>query len=77
MATQNEKYDFVFKVVMLGDNCVGKTCLLFRFIYKKFKLESRSTIGVDFDSTRINIDGKVIEACIWDIGIYSTYIIFE
>ena len=75
MATQNEKHDFLFKVILFGDNAVGKTCLLSRFIYKKF--EFQPTIGVDFEITRFNIDGKVIKAYIWDTGIYLTYIIIE
>ena len=77
MATQNEEYDFLFKVVLVGDSGVGKSCLLSCFIYNEFKSASLATIGVDLDSKRINIDGKVIKACIWDTGIYSTYIIIE
>ena len=77
MATQNKNYDFLFKVVVLGDGAVGKSCLLSRFVHDEFNSSYVSTIGVDFEITCINIDGKVIKAQIWDTGIYSTYIIIE
>ena len=75
MATQNEEYDFLFKVVLVGDSGVGKSCLLSCFI----RNDCKSPFGIDLEITRINIDGKVIKAQIWDKGIYiySTYIIIE
>ena len=75
MATQNKEYDFQFKVVLFGDNGVGKTCLLSRFTDVSFTLQTDATIGVDLKIRSINIDGKVIKVHIWDTGIYSTYII--
>ena len=69
MATQNEKFDYAFKVVLVGDNCVGKSSLHFHFIYKKFILDCQATIGSSYGFTRINIDGKVIGVHIWNTGI--------
>jgi GTPase SAR1 family protein len=45
-AAQPEKYDYLFKVVVIGDSGVGKSNLLSRFTRNQFTLESKSTIGV-------------------------------
>eukprot|EP00106_Octopus_bimaculoides_P002079 XP_014769521.1 PREDICTED: ras-related protein Rab-11B-like [Octopus bimaculoides] len=47
MATE-EQYDFIWKVVLVGDSGVGKTNLLYRFTRNDFSSESKSTIGVEF-----------------------------
>ncbi|KAL4585600.1 hypothetical protein LXL04_010223 [Taraxacum kok-saghyz] len=61
-----ESYDYMFKVVMIGDSGVGKTNLLSRFSKNEFRLEYRATIGVEFGNRSINVDGKIIMAQIWD-----------
>lgn len=59
-------YDFLFKIVLIGDTAVGKTNLLSRFVLNKFDLESKSTIGVEFATKNVKISGKQIKAQIWD-----------
>ncbi|THF98617.1 hypothetical protein TEA_020685 [Camellia sinensis var. sinensis] len=61
-----DEYDYLFKLVLIGDLGVGKLNLLSRFTRNKFNLESKSTIGVEFVTKSLNIDGKVIKAQIWD-----------
>ncbi|KAL9261404.1 Ras-related protein [Drosera capensis] len=61
-----EYYDYLFKLVLIGDSGVGKSNLLSRFTRNEFNLESKSTIGVEFATRSLNIDGKVIKAQIWD-----------
>jgi small GTP-binding protein len=61
-----EEFDFLFKVVMIGDSGVGKTNLLSRFVDNSFTLDSKPTIGVEFATKTTNIDGKVIKNQIWD-----------
>ena len=56
---QQEKYDYLFKVVVVGDSGVGKSNLLSRFTRDEFNLESKSTIGVEFATRSVSIEGKV------------------
>lgn len=62
----DDDYDYLFKVVLIGDSGVGKSNLLSRFTRNEFSLESKSTIGVEFATRSINVDGKMIKAQIWD-----------
>ena len=55
-------------VVLIGDSGVGKSNLLSRYTRNEFNLESKSTIGMEFATRSIKVDGKVIKAQIWDTG---------
>merc|ERR1712216_1058853 len=66
MAKADEEYDYLFKVVLIGDSGVGKSNLLSRFTRNEFMLQSESTIGVEFATRSIQVDGKTIKAQIWD-----------
>ena len=55
-------------MVLIGDSGVGKSNLLSRFTRNEFNLESKSTIGVEFATRSIQVDGKTIKAQIWDTG---------
>jgi small GTP-binding protein len=61
-------YDYRFKLSIVGDEFVGKTCLLHRLIYKNFKQYIEPTIGIDFDTITIDIDDKKTKLHIWDLG---------
>jgi len=58
--------DYIFKIVLTGDSGVGKSNLLSRFTRNEFSLESRSTIGVEFSTKEVQVDGKTIKVQIWD-----------
>lgn len=62
----DDDYDYLFKVVLIGDSGVGKSNLLSRFTKNEFSLESKSTIGVEFATRSIHVDDKVVKAQIWD-----------
>ena len=47
MAARDDDYDYLFKLVLIGDSGVGKSNLLGRFTKNEFNLESKSTIGVE------------------------------
>lgn len=72
-ASSSDEYDYLFKVVLIGDSGVGKSNLLSRFTRNEFNLESKSTIGVEFATKCIPVDGKTIKAQIWDTAGQERY----
>jgi len=71
--SKDDEYDYLFKIVLIGDSGVGKSNLLSRFTRNEFNLESKSTIGVEFATRSIKVDGKVIKAQIWDTAGQERY----
>ncbi|XP_078360425.1 uncharacterized protein LOC144644773 [Oculina patagonica] len=59
-------YDYLFKLLLIGDSGTGKTEILFRFADDAFNAEFVSTIGIDFKIKTIELDGKKIKLQIWD-----------
>ncbi|CAG8561167.1 5488_t:CDS:2, partial [Diversispora eburnea] len=66
--SKDDEYDYLFK-----DSGVGKSNLLSRFTRNEFNLESKSTIGVEFATRSIQVDGKTIKAQIWDTAGQERY----
>jgi Ras-related protein Rab-1A len=62
----NNKYDYLFKLIIIGDTNTGKSCLLQRFADDSYTNEFISTIGVDFKVKTITINDKMIKTQIWD-----------
>nr|CAB3265368.1 COS41.2 [Phallusia mammillata] len=56
----------VFKIIVIGDSDVGKTCLTYRFCAGKFPDKTEATIGVDFRERTVDIDGELIKLQLWD-----------
>ncbi|KAL0879618.1 hypothetical protein ABMA27_003337 [Loxostege sticticalis] len=56
----------VFKIIVLGDSGVGKTCLTYRFCEGQFLDKSEATIGVDFRERTIKIGNEEIKLQLWD-----------
>jgi Ras-related protein Rab-11A len=68
-----EKIDYVFKIVVIGDSAVGKSQILSRFSRNEFCFDSKSTIGVEFQTRTLNINSKLIKAQIWDTAGQERY----
>eukprot|EP01089_Gocevia_fonbrunei_P001618 TRINITY_DN1149_c0_g1_i1.p1 TRINITY_DN1149_c0_g1~~TRINITY_DN1149_c0_g1_i1.p1 ORF type:complete len:245 (+),score=56.50 TRINITY_DN1149_c0_g1_i1:99-737(+) len=61
-----DSYDFLFKILLIGDSGVGKSALLLRFADDTYHESYISTIGVDFKIRTIKLDGKFVKLQIWD-----------
>lgn len=59
-------YDYLFKILIIGDSAVGKSCLLLRFADDTYTDSYISTIGVDFKIKTVEVDGKRIKLQLWD-----------
>lgn len=60
-------YDYAFKIMLIGDSGVGKTCVLIRFKDGAFLSGSFiSTVGIDFRNKTIEVDLKKVKLQIWD-----------
>ncbi|KAG5438117.1 hypothetical protein PCANB_002968 [Pneumocystis canis] len=63
---QSRNYDYLIKLLLIGDSGVGKSCLLLRFSEDSFTPSFITTIGIDFKIRTIELDGKRIKLQIWD-----------
>ena len=73
MSKKEEKYDFLFKLIIIGDSNVGKTNIMSQYIKKEFNINSKSTVGVEFGNKLIKLDNKTIKAQIWDTAGQERY----
>ncbi|KAL9986016.1 hypothetical protein ACROYT_G000069 [Oculina patagonica] len=64
--SNQETYDYMFKVLLLGDAGVGKTSLMWRFSDDVFNQTYISTIGIDFKLRTIDVEGKKVRLQVWD-----------
>jgi len=64
--TQALPYKYLFKYIIVGDTAVGKSCLLLQFTDKRFTPVHDLTIGVEFGSRTLTIDGNQVKLQIWD-----------
>ena len=69
----DEEYDYLFKVVLIGDSEVGKSNILSRFTRNQFNIDSQTTIGVEFATRTIKVENKTIKAQIWDTAGQERY----
>ena len=66
-------YDYLYKIVIIGDSGVGKTQFIERYARNTFNYESKSTIGVEFSTKIIPLDGKQIKLQLWDTAGQERY----
>jgi Ras-related protein Rab-1A len=62
----NSDCNYLLKLLIIGDSGCGKSALMNRFSENSFKQEYHSTIGIDFNIKKININNEIIKAQIWD-----------
>ena len=56
-----KQFDHAFKILLIGDSGVGKSCILLRFADSKFNENFYPTIGVDFRIRNIIVDNKLVK----------------
>ncbi|XP_058196645.1 ras-related protein RABA5b [Rhododendron vialii] len=63
---EEEGEEYLFKIVVIGDSAVGKSNLLSRFARDEFDLHSKATVGVEFQTQVLEVEGKEVKAQVWD-----------
>lgn len=71
--SSDESYNYVYKVVLIGESGVGKSNLLSRFTKNEFNHDSRTTIGVEFSTRTVQMNNFTIKAQIWDTAGLERY----
>jgi len=69
----NETYDFLFKVVVVGDSGVGKTGITNRYLKGNFQEDTKTTVGVEFGAKKVYIKDKCVKIQIWDTAGQERY----
>nr|XP_015813443.2 ras-related protein Rab-19 [Nothobranchius furzeri] len=62
----DDTFDFLFKIILIGDTNVGKTCVVQNFKSGMFTEKQQNTIGVDFTVRTVDIKGKRVKMQVWD-----------
>ncbi|XP_053110752.1 ras-related protein Rab-19 isoform X2 [Hemicordylus capensis] len=62
----DEAFDYLFKIILIGDSNVGKTCVVHRFKSGQYHAKQQNTIGVDFTVRSLEIDSKKVKIQVWD-----------
>ncbi len=68
-----DDYDLIFKIVLIGDSGVGKSNILSRYLKNEFSIETKTTVGVEFGSKKMDVNGIKIKAQIWDTAGQERY----
>lgn len=71
--SREDDYNFLFKIVLVGDSGVGKSCLLSRFAWDQFAVDSKSTIGVEFATKSLDIGNQIVKVQVWDTAGQERY----
>eukprot|EP01097_Dermamoeba_algensis_P005001 TRINITY_DN3186_c0_g1_i1.p1 TRINITY_DN3186_c0_g1~~TRINITY_DN3186_c0_g1_i1.p1 ORF type:complete len:209 (+),score=27.64 TRINITY_DN3186_c0_g1_i1:118-744(+) len=66
MDKEELEYDYIFKILLIGDSGVGKSSILLRYTDDCFQEDQTCTIGVDFKVKTLDIRGKRINLTMWD-----------
>nr|CDJ89108.1 unnamed protein product [Haemonchus contortus] len=69
-STDIDGYDYLYKIILIGDSGVGKSNLLSRFARNMFNIESKTTIGVEFSTKTVMAEGCQLATTTshWEIG---------
>ena len=69
----SKEYDYIMKLILIGDASVGKTNILNKYLKNEFDPNSKSTLGVELGTKNVKIDNKIIKVQIWDTAGQERY----
>ena len=69
----DDSYEFMFKIVLVGDSSVGKTNIMGKYLKNEFREDSKSTVGVEFGSKEFVIENHTVRVQIWDTAGQERY----
>jgi len=77
MADEASEFDYLFKLVLIGDSSVGKSNILSRYVHDRFRIDTHTTIGVEFTTKTIQVEleGRManVKLQIWDTAGQERY----
>ena len=69
----DDSYEIMVKVVLVGDSGVGKTNIMSKYLKNQFREDSKATVGVEFGSKQFTVENHQIKAQIWDTAGQERY----
>ena len=69
----HNNFDLSFKLIVIGDSGVGKTCIIRRFVSNEFSDETLSTDGVNYSKKEISFEDKTVQLDLWDTAGQEQY----
>ncbi len=73
MKEDQDDYEQLYKIIIIGDSGVGKSNILGRYLHDEFKEDTKSTVGVEFGSKKMQIESATIKLQIWDTAGQERY----
>ena len=70
---ESNNYDLLYKIIIIGDTCVGKSNILSRYLKNEFKEDSKSTVGVELGTKFLKIKGTGAKIQLWDTAGQERY----
>ena len=70
---EKDNYDFLFKMILIGDSSVGKSNILLKYLKNEFDQSSKATVGVEFGTKTVEMNDKKIKIQIWDTAGQERY----
>ena len=71
--SEDDSYDLLYKIIIVGDTCVGKSNILSRYIKNVFREDSKSTVGVELGDKLLKVKGTNTKLQIWDTAGQERY----
>ena len=73
MTMKQVNFNYLYKYIIIGDSFVGKSCIVAKYIQGSFIEEFKTTIGIEFGSKDLTINGKVYRIQLWDTAGQETF----